>query len=106
MAEYVASLPMVSPESVVERGSAQAGQQAYQTCIACHGPQGTGNEALNSPPLVGFPDWYMVDQLQKFKKGWRGTDPQDVPGGTMRPNAMLLDEQAVYDVVAYIQTLR
>ncbi len=48
----------------------------------------------------------MVAQLQKFKKGWRGADPQDVTGATMRPNAMLLDDNGMQNVVSYIETLR
>lgn len=106
VAEYVAGMPAAQPEPVLAVGDAEAGARSYQTCLACHGPEGMGNEVLNSPPLVGLDDWYLLAQLEKFKKGWRGADPQDVPGGTMRPNAMLLDEQAMADVVAYIQTLR
>jgi len=105
VAEYVASLPAATPEVTVQ-GNVQAGQAAYQTCAACHGPGAQGMEALGAPPLVAQSDWYMIAQLRKFKSGQRGTDPADISGGTMRPNAMLLDDQAMQDVVAYIQTLR
>jgi cytochrome c553 len=105
VAEYVASLSSVTPEVTVQ-GNAQAGQAAFQTCVACHGPAAQGMEPLGAPPLVGQSDWYMLAQLRKFKSGMRGADPEDVSGGTMRPNALLLDDQAMLDVVAYIQTLR
>jgi cytochrome c553 len=105
VAEYVAGLPRVAPAPTVQ-GNVQAGEAAYQTCAACHGPGAQGMEALGAPPLVGQSDWYSLAQLRKFKNGMRGADPEDITGGTMRPNAMLLDEQAMLDVVAYIQTLR
>jgi len=105
VAEYVSSLPAVMPEVTVQ-GNAQAGQAAYQTCAACHGPAAQGLESLGAPPLAGQSDWYMLAQLRKFKSGLRGADPEDISGGTMRPNALLLEDQAMLDVVAYIQTLR
>lgn len=105
VAEYVASLPGVAPEPTVQ-GNAQAGEATYQTCSACHGPGGQGVEALGAPPLAGLNDWYALAQLRKFKNGMRGANPEDITGGTMRPNALLLDEQGMLDVVAYIQTLR
>jgi cytochrome c553 len=105
VAEYVASLPAVSPAPVLT-GDAAAGQAAYAVCSACHGADGTGNEAVHAPPLAGKSDWYLLAQLRKFRDGWRGTDTADIWGQTMRPNAMALDSAAMANVVAYIQTLR
>ncbi len=65
-----------------------------------------GNPVLNSPRLAGMSDWYMVIQLQKFRSGLRGDHPEDIYGLQMVPFATLLpDEQALVDVVAYINTL-
>jgi len=65
-----------------------------------------GNPLLNSPRLAGMSDWYMVIQLQKFRSGLRGDHPEDIYGLQMVPFATLLpDEQALVDVVAYINTL-
>jgi cytochrome c oxidase subunit 2 len=105
VAQYVASMTR-APSTPVLEGDAQAGQASYQVCVACHGPSGLGIEAVNSPPLVGQADWYLLAQLEKFKKGWRGTNPEDISGATMRPNAMVLDETAMANVIAYIQTLQ
>ncbi len=105
VAAYVASLPPVRPEPVL-RGDARAGEATFQVCMACHGADGRGNEAIHAPPLVGQSDWYLVAQLEKFKAGWRGTDAADMWGQTMRPNAMAPDSAAMVNVVAYIQTLR
>jgi cytochrome c553 len=106
VAEYVASMTRVPSEPVLANGDAEAGRATYQMCVACHGPRGDGNSAVNAPPLVGQSDWYLVAQLEKFKSGQRGTDPADISGATMRPNTLVLDAQAMANVVAYIQTLQ
>ncbi|MGD8319970.1 MAG: c-type cytochrome [Gemmatimonadota bacterium] len=106
VAEYVASMPKVASQPTLEGGNAQAGQATYQVCSACHGPDGKGNQAVKAPPLVGQADWYLLAQLHKFKAGWRGADPEDVSGGTMRPNTLALDDAAMANVVAYISTLQ
>lgn len=105
VAEYAASLPAVYPESTLD-GNAGAGAQSYQVCVACHGAEGLGNEALRSPPIVQLNDWYMLNQLRNFKSGARGAHPQDTWGATMRVNALALSEQAMKDVIAYVYTLR
>ncbi|MEZ4425605.1 MAG: c-type cytochrome [Gemmatimonadota bacterium] len=105
VAQYVATLPGVDPATTLH-GDPEAGRASYQVCVACHGPDGKGVEAVRSPPLVGQHDWYLLAQFQKFRKGWRGADPQDAFGQTMRPNSMLLDDEQVTDVIAYIQTLQ
>jgi cytochrome c oxidase subunit II len=48
-----------------------------------------------------------VRQLQNYKQGIRGTHPEDSYGEQMRlMAAILVDDQAIHDVVAYINTLR
>jgi cytochrome c553 len=106
VAAYVAALPAKKQAPTVTGGDATAGAAAYATCLACHGPEGKGNEALKAPPIAGQYDWYLVAQLGKFKKGIRGTNPKDVTGGQMRPMSLTLaDDQAVKNVVAHISTL-
>ena len=105
VAEHVESLPAVAPEGTVQ-GNAGAGASTFQICVACHGPEGRGNELLHAPPLVFASDWYLLAQLRKFKSGTRGADRLDTWGATMRPNTLLLDDAAMLDVVAFIRTLR
>ncbi len=106
VAEFVAALPPTAPAPALQGGDAQAGQGTYVVCAACHGADGKGNEAVHAPPLVGQSDWYLLAQLHKFKAGWRGANPADTWGATMRPNALMLDDAAMANVVAYIQTLQ
>jgi cytochrome c553 len=88
-------------------GDAAKGKGGYATCMACHGADGTGNEAMNAPPLVYSNDWYLLAQLHKFKSGVRGANADEDPtGASMAPMAaMLADEQAMKDVIAHIRTL-
>jgi len=103
---FVAAMPKVTPESTLHGGDAARGQAKYAPCIACHGVDGQGNQALNAPPLVGQSDWYQLTSLKNFKAGVRGTNPKDTTGALMRPMSMTLaDEQAMKDVIAYIQSL-
>ena len=65
-----------------------------------------GIKELNSPRLAGMTDWYMVTQLQKYRAGLRGDNADDTFGQQMMPFAKALpDDQAVLEVVAYINTL-
>ncbi len=106
VSKHVASLPPVVPASTYAEPNLEAGKSSYMVCLACHGPDGAGNEALKAPPLVGQNDWYLVAQLDKFKSKIRGTNAEDVTGGQMLGMAATLqDEQAMIDVIAYSQTL-
>jgi cbb3-type cytochrome c oxidase subunit III len=103
LASYVASLPAPPVTPTLAGGDATRGAKLYQVCAACHGPDGNGNQAVGSPRLTGQSDWYMLSSLQKFKAGIRGTYPN---AAIMRGMAATLpDEQAMRDVIAYIQTL-
>jgi cytochrome c553 len=106
VAAYVASLPAPARPAPTLKGDPAKGQASFAVCIACHGPQAKGNEALGAPILTRQADWYLVAQIKKFRQGLRGTHPTDVRGGQMRPMAMTLaDDQAILDVVAYIRSL-
>jgi cytochrome c553 len=104
---YVSKLPTGPRSPHVEGGDATAGQASFAVCTACHGQDGMGNETMKAPPIAQLDDWYILSQLTKFKSGIRGTNPADAEGAQMRPMAMTLpDDQAVKNVVAYIQTLK
>jgi cytochrome c553 len=106
VAAYVARLPRVKVEPMM-KGDPVAGQKHYTAiCVACHGPDGKGNQAMNAPPLPQQADWYLVAQLEKFKTGMRGATALDVEGSQMKAmSATLLDSTAMHDVVAYIKSM-
>lgn len=105
VSQYVASLDAVYPASTLH-GNAGAGAASYVVCVACHGEDGLGNPDLHAPPIVQLDDWYLLNQLRNFKSGARGARPDDTWGQTMRVNSLALTDEAMQDVIAYVQTLR
>lgn len=103
---YIGTLPDEPAEPTVD-GDAAAGQKAYVVCASCHGQKAEGLEQMGGPQLAGQNDWYLVRQLHNYQQNLRGYDPKDVFGKQMQPMAKVLtSEQAIKDVVAYINTLR
>jgi cytochrome c oxidase subunit 2 len=88
-------------------GDAAAGQQTYSTvCVACHGADGIGIEALGAADLRYLSDVYLARQLMYFRDGIRGAHPEDTKGAQMALMAKILTtDQAIADVVAYISEL-
>lgn len=105
LAHYVANLPAAKQTASIN-GDAQRGAALYAACAACHGADGKGNKDLGAPRLAGQADWYLFKQLQKYRVGARGADPRDTTGQQMATMAKTLqNEEALKDVVAYIQSL-
>ncbi len=106
LAAYIGTFPDEAPVKTVT-GDAANGQTLYAVCIACHGDKAQGIEAMAGPRLTGQNDWYIVNQIKKFKEGQRGYHDSDIGGRQMRPMvATLLDDKAINDVVAYINSLQ
>jgi cytochrome c553 len=106
---YVGALPPANPAPTLSGGDVANGQNSYLACSSCHGQNGEGNEPLTAPPLAGQSDWYLARSLEKYKAGMRGYDPvNDGLAAAMAgmASALLPDEQAVKDVVAFISTLK
>lgn len=105
-AVYVAALPVVKPAPTLTGGDATRGAALYATCSGCHGAHAEGVEAVGGPALYHASDWYLYSSLQAYKAGVRGYDPRDATGAAMRGMAnLLVDDQAIKDVIAYIVTL-
>ena len=104
---YIKTLPD-NPAPATVKGSANDGRRLYvSTCGTCHGPDGRGVRTMNAPWLKGMSDWYLVTQLKNFKQGVRGAHPQDMYGPQMALMAEILgDDQAINDLVAYINALK
>jgi cytochrome c oxidase subunit II len=104
---YISTLPD-NPAPVTVRGNAFAGQKLFvTTCGTCHGADGQGVPQMNAPRLKGMSDWYLVTQLKNFKHGVRGSHAQDMYGPQMALlSAILPDDRAIEDLVAYINTLK
>jgi len=102
---YIETLPDV-PAPATVKGDPRSGQHRFVTCAACHGADARGIRATNAPRLKGMSDWYVVTQIKNFRDGARGSHPQDFYGAQMGLFAAgLTSDQAIEDVVAYIDTL-
>lgn len=107
VAHYINGLIPQKTRATLTDGNAEKGRALFATCIACHGVDARGVKALNAPSLVNLQDWYVMTQIHNFKAGYRGVDPGDVTGATMRGMAMSLpDDQAIKDVMAFLRTLQ
>jgi cytochrome c oxidase subunit 2 len=103
---HIATLPNSTPATTV-LGDAERGAVLYSTCAVCHGDNGQGRWGTNAPRLSTMNDWYLVRQLEYFKSGVRGSHDADVYGDQMNMMAnVLIQDNAINDVVAYINTLR
>jgi len=106
VAAYIETLPD-EPATPTVTGDAARGADLFVTCAACHGADGQGIWSTNAPRLAGQSDWYLVTQLKNFKARARGAHAGDTYGGQMALlSDMLPDDEAINDVVAYINTLR
>ncbi len=107
VAAYIKTLPPTTTEQTIS-GDIEKGRNYYHMiCGACHGKNAVGNPSLNSPRLAGIDDWYLEAQFNLFKNGIRGMHPDDTHGAQMQAMSNSLpDDQALKDVIAYIQSLQ
>ncbi len=94
LAALVAGCTMPQPE-----GDAQ-GPARYETCAACHGEDGSGNELFGAPAIAGMPLWYVQRQLEKYRDGHRGNDAEDADGLRMRAMVRTLNHEGDLEAVA------
>ncbi len=83
----VQGLTIINPVHATNNNAAEL----FQLCATCHGSEGLGKKELNAPSLAGLPEWYLVNQLKKFREGIRGAKPEDPEGLRMHPMARTLD---------------
>lgn len=85
----------------VERGEA-----LFESCTACHGDQGQGNQEYGAPAIAGLDAQYVETQLEHFRAGARGAHPDDREGMRMRPMVQTLRHDGdLESVAAYVASL-
>ncbi len=105
-AAFVASTRSPAPPKTI-KGNVVQGKMLYQGCMACHGSEGQGIEALRGSPLAGLNDWYVKQQIENYQNDLRGISADDIYGAQMRAaSKVLTDQQDILDVVSYIATLK
>lgn len=87
-------------------GDIAAGKSLYQSCAACHGPKGEGNEVLGAPKLTGLNDWYLATQLNHFRLNLRGDHKDDPYGQQMKAGSVVItSEEDAVNLASYITQL-
>lgn len=82
------------------------GEKLYGLCTQCHGPEAAGSTLSLAPAIAGLNTWYIEAQLKNFKKGVRGTHPDDRGGLRMYPMSLALKSDAdIAAVAAYVASL-
>ena len=85
------------------------GKVVFQTCAACHQPDGKGSAALNAPPLAGS-DWVQAEGPNRIIRivlnGLAG--PIKVSGADFGAGAMpefkpIFDDQQIAAVLTYVR---
>ncbi len=83
------------------KGDPAKGQQLYQLCTACHGPEGWGNPSGSYPQIAGQLPTVLIKQLADFRAGNRD-NPIMLPFADQR---VLPTAQAIADITTYISQL-
>jgi cytochrome c oxidase subunit 2 len=82
------------------------GAEIFQLCTQCHQAGGEGSQLALAPTLAGLAPWWVGKQLESFKTGVRGTNPEDTAGLRMYPMSQTLKTpEDVAAVTAYVATL-
>jgi cytochrome c553 len=108
MAAFIAKMPKqtVATKASGKANLANGSTQYNALCSACHAANGKGNQALGAPRLAGIDAVYLARQYANFRKGLRGSHPNDKLGKQMAAISKMLDAKAEQDVLAYIGTLK
>ncbi len=87
-------------------GDPELGKERFsEQCAACHRYNAHGEKFFQSAPLSSLPDWYLADQLHKFRIGSRGYHGGDVEGNKMRTVMEGVDPKEIEGLVAFIAEL-
>lgn len=76
-----------------------------ERCQSCHGVQ-KGRPEMRAPSLVWLDTWYLEAQLEGYKLGLRGYDPNDIYGQQMRGIAQALDTSMIRSLTLFLNDLR
>lgn len=95
---------------VASAGDPAEGKENFKVCAGCHGPDGEGiaNLGKNLHNNAFLADMTDEEAVAFLKVGRPATDPLNTTGVDMPPKGgnPALDEEDLYDIVAYVRTLK
>ena len=82
-------------------GNLALGKKKSETCLGCHGVTGYSNvyPTYKVPKIGGQNKEYIVSALKAYKAG-------DRKHGTMQANSHRLSEKDMYDIAAYLSSVK
>ena len=104
VARYFGEQKMQPTPVAVDGASVARGRAAAAPCAICHGPDGKGNAAMQSPSLAGQPPGFLREQMLLFKQDKR--NPGDAALKAMKTMMLTIPDEAYTDMAAYYSSLR
>jgi cytochrome c553 len=101
---YFAEQKMQPTPIAVDAAAVARGRTAAVQCSICHGPDGKGNPAMQSPALAGQPPGFLREQMLLFKQDKR--NPGDAMLKAMKTMMLTIPDETYTDMAAYYSSLR
>lgn len=98
---WAAGLSLLAGGAAAEEPDIELGEEIYEICAPCHGPNGQGGGGGVYPRLAGMPIDYLSEQLRDFKKRVRTNIPM-LPYATDRE----LSDEDILHVSAFLNQVR
>ena len=92
---------IINNQSFALEGNLTLGKKKSETCLGCHGVTGYSNvyPSYKVPKIGGQNKDYIVSALKAYKAG-------DRKHGTMQANSYRLSEEDMYDIAAYLSSVK
>jgi cytochrome c553 len=104
VARYFGEQKMQPTPIAVDAAAVARGRAAAAQCALCHGPDGKGNAAMQSPSLAGQPPGFLREQMLLFKQDKR--NPGDSALKAVKALMLTIPDETFTDLAAYYSSLR
>ena len=104
VARYFGEQKMQPTPIAVDAAAVARGRAAAAQCALCHGPDGKGNAAMQSPSLAGQPPGFLREQMVLFKQDKR--NPGDPALKALKALMLTIPDETFTDLAAYYSSLR
>lgn len=98
------SILLLSPH-VFAQGTEMSGKRLFQSCIACHGELGQGNDLMQVPAIAGLTAPYLSRQIKHFQNQTRGAANDPYVLQMQLSSQLLSTEQDIQVLTEYLANL-